>query len=226
MRTCWLTKRHSSSCLLFFAGWGMDPEPFRIIPSQDYDLVMVYDYRDLQLPDLDALPADYRHLHLVAWSMGVWAAGLLLAEKREIFTTATAVNGTLTPIDDQCGIDDRTFTGMIDTFSEASQEQFYSAMLSDRAAAERFRAHRPRRRPENVLAELVSLRQAYRQHGPARDIFARKIVGSRDRIFPARNQVRSWGKENCTVIKAPHFPFYGWQSWDHLLAGARTYAPR
>jgi len=101
MRTCWLHKRHTSSCLLFFAGWGMGPEPFRIIPSPDLDLFMVYDYRDLQLPDLDALQAAYRHLHLLAWSMGVWAAGLLLAEKRNIFTTTTAVNGTLAPIDDK-----------------------------------------------------------------------------------------------------------------------------
>jgi len=114
---------------------------------------------------------------------------------------------------------------MIDTFSEATLEQFYSDMLSDRADAERFLSHRPRRRPENVLAELIRLRQAYRQHGPAKDIFSRKIVGSRDRIFPARNQIRSWGKKNCAVIKAPHFPFYGWQSWEHLPAGARTYAP-
>jgi len=196
----------------------MDPHPFEMIPSPNHDLVMVYDYRDLMLPELDDLLGEtYENLHLVAWSMGVWAAGFLPLEIRNRFASTTAVNGTLTPIDKRYGIDPAAFTNMIETFSSASLEQFYLSMFTERTEAEQFLAHRPQRSPAMILEELICLRNSYETHGPARDIFTRKLVGSRDRIFPARNQIKSWGRDRCIVIKAPHFPFYGWPGWDHLI---------
>jgi hypothetical protein len=59
-----------------------------------------------------------------------------------------------------------------------------------------------------VREESISLKENVLRAGCAHDIFSRKIVTMRDRIFPARNQVRAWGKQHCELMKWSHFPFY------------------
>jgi biotin synthesis protein BioG len=217
MRTCWLSRTGQPSCLLFFAGWGMDPEPFRPIVPEGHDLLLFYDYRELHEPDPAALlPRGYQRLSLLAWSMGVWVAGCLLAACRHRFNTAVAVNGTLSPIDDRDGIPALAYASMLATFSPRALLDFYASMFVDQAGLDRFLANRPRRPAEEVRAELTALRAHYLAHGPAEDIYSKKLVGSRDRIFVARAQVRSWGRERCRTFQGPHFPFYD-LSWDDLL---------
>lgn len=58
--------------ILYFAGWGMPPDAVNhLILPENHDLLICYDYQDLNL-DFDF--SAYRHIRLVAWSMGVWAA--------------------------------------------------------------------------------------------------------------------------------------------------------
>lgn len=224
MQTCWLTKQNRNSCILFFGGWGMDPNPFQDIPVHFHDLLMVYDYSRLEQQNIAQLAGSYEQLHLVAWSMGVWTAAFSLARHAARFTTATAINGTLSPIDDRAGIERKALQNMIVSFSSQSLQNFYESMFTSRKEAERFLRNRPQRSEGDILNELVILKKNYDDHGLANNIFGRKIVGSRDRIFPARNQVRSWGKDQCSIIRAPHFPFYGWSSWDSILADGTVIA--
>lgn len=213
MRTCWLTRTGQPSCLLFFAGWGMDPAPFRTIAPAGHDLLLFYDYRELNEPDPTAfLPRGYQHLSLLAWSMGVWVAGHLLAGYRQRLSAAVAVNGTLTPIDDQAGIPSQAYAEMLATFSPRTLLDFYRSMFGDQDGLELFLANRPQRPAEEIRAELAALRVHYLAHGPAADIYSRKLVGSRDRVFAARAQIRGWGREHCHTFQGPHFPFYelGW----------------
>jgi biotin synthesis protein BioG len=213
MQTCWLSRTGQPSCLLFFAGWGMDPEPFRTFAPQGHDLLLVYDYRELNEPEPAAfLPQGYQHLALLAWSMGVWVAGHLLAGYRQRFGTAVAVNGTLTPIDDQAGIPAQVYAKMLATFSPQALLAFYRSMFVDQAGLDLFLASRPHRPVEEIRAELAALRSHYLERGPAPDIYARKLVGSRDRVFAARAQVRCWGRDGCHTFRGPHSPFYelGW----------------
>ncbi len=218
MKTSWLNQQGNDSCILFFAGWGMDPNPFTDIPLQEHDLLIFYDYSELAPIDLlSILDNRYDSLHLVAWSMGVWALAHMAVDNRKSFATATAINGTLAPIDDQNGIGVETYKTMAENFTPTALEDFYISMFSDESETERFIRNRPTRSPESILGELVSLQNLYARYGQAENCYTKKIVGSRDRIFPARNQTRSWGKDNCTLLKIPHFPFYGWPSWDFLI---------
>jgi biotin synthesis protein BioG len=221
MQSCWLVQENRTSCILFLAGWAMDPSPFRSIPTVDHDLLMVYDYRQVDPSDILMLTKQYDCLHLVAWSMGVWIAGRFFSAWQDRFASATAVNGTLTPIDDQGGIPPKAFAAMISGFSPAALEGFYHDMFDRQDQAARFLRRKPRRTPESVLTELQTLQQMYGERGPGDDIFGRKVVGARDRIFPARSQLHSWGKANCERIKAAHFPFYDWPSWDLIIGGGR-----
>ena len=218
MKSCWLKQENKSSCILFLAGWSMDPAPFRSIPAIDHDLLMVYDYREIEPASIIKLTEKYDSLHLVAWSMGVWIAGKFLSKYKDFFASSIAINGTLTPIDDQLGIPVKAFDTMINDFSPAVLDGFYRDMFDQQDQAQQFFSNRPNRSPESILSELQTLRHLYSEHGPGEDIFDRKIVGSRDKIFPARSQLRSWSKEKCERIQAAHFPFYDWSSWD-LITG-------
>ena len=220
MKTGWLNQQGNTSCILFFTGWGMDPAPFQQIPVRDHDLLIIYDYTHIQpLDPVQLTGQSYKTLHLIAWSMGVWAAPFILQEVGEWFKTATAMNGTLTPIDDQCGIAEATYDTMIDHFSRTALEDFYTSMFTQDDAAEQFLSCRPKRSDQDLLDELRALKDHSIHYGPAPDCYRTKIVGSRDRVFSARNQVRCWGKDRCTLLKVPHFPFYSWPSWDTIITG-------
>lgn len=200
----------------------MDPAPFRPLPLCGQDLLMYYDYRDLGGIEPSALlPTGYGRLTLLAWSMGVWVAGHLLAGQEHRLADAVAINGTLTPIDDRCGIPDGAYAEMLASFSPETLRVFYRSMFSAQGDEDRFLAHRPRRTEEEIREELAALRDQYRANGPAPDLYRRCLVGSRDRIFTARAQVRSWGRERCRQVPAPHFPFYS-LSWDSLAGAEQT----
>jgi biotin synthesis protein BioG len=195
----------------------MSPEPFQDMAAGPVDVVMACDYRSLDEFNLSALPSDLKNynIHLLAWSMGVWVAGGLL--NNFSFSSATAIGGTCRPIDDRYGIPCQVFDDMIHDFSPAVLNDFYSAMFGSSEQIDQFLNHPPNRPEEELKEELVSLRAACRVMPEIPDIFQRRIVTSRDRIFPPRNQIRSWGRDNCESVALPHFPFYQWSSWAELL---------
>jgi biotin synthesis protein BioG len=215
MKYHWLHCSDSTDTLLFMAGWGMGPEPFIPLDSGGLDVLMVHDYRKLDDLDIAALLPRQGRVHLLAWSMGVWAAASLLQGIE--FASATALGGTLRPVDDRRGIPVRVFDETIEKFSTQVLEDFYGAMFDDTAESARFTDSRPRRSLAELRDELRVLRAAAEQQPPPGDIYTRRLVTGRDRIFPARNQVRAWGRDNCTVLPLPHFPWYRHASWAGLL---------
>ncbi len=99
--------------ILYFAGWGMPPDAVNhLILPENHDLLICYDYQDLNL-DFDF--SAYRHIRLVAWSMGVWAAERALQGIR--LKSATAVNGTGLPCDDNFGIPCAVFKGTLENLT-------------------------------------------------------------------------------------------------------------
>ena len=217
METTWLHRTGQRDCLLFFSGWGMDPEPFRALPAEGFDLCMLFDYRTLEPISLEPF-ASYERLHLLAWSMGVWVAGHLLAAQAGAFTTSTALAGTLAPVDGQRGIPPASYQALVDAFDQQTLVGFYRSMFDDEVQQGRFLDSRPKRAIPELDQELRAFRQAFEQHGPGTDIFHQAIVTGRDRIYSARNQLRAWGKERSTVTAWPHFPFYTCSGWRALLA--------
>lgn len=213
MKSCWLQRRGSKDCLLFMSGWGMGPEPFAEVNFGLAEVLMVFDYRSMDSSELFKLLPE-SNLHLLAWSMGVWAAAWLSQHDPRFaalrFNSSTALGGTLCPIDDRCGIPVKGFEEMLGGFSQAVLENFYRSMFDCEEKKERFLRCKPDRPAEELREELNCLYNLCRSGsgGNLPDIYSRRIVTARDRIFPARNQVRAWGKENCASLVLPHCPFY------------------
>ncbi len=213
MKTCWLKQTGGDDCLLFLSGWGMGLEPFADVDFGPADVLLVYDYRSMDSSSLRPLLPKSGRLHLLAWSMGVCAAAWLARHEPFFaglhFSSATALGGTLSPVDDRCGIPAKNFSAMLDDFSPVALEQFRRSMFDYEEEAERFLRCLPRRSPEELRAELEQLHELLRKEAePLPEIWNRRIVTARDRVFPARNQVRAWGREQCEILPLPHFPFY------------------
>ena len=216
MHSAWLHQNKESECLLFFNGWGMDPEPFRTLPAEGRDVLMLYDYRVLEPVSLENL-VGYERLHLLAWSMGVWVAGHLLVDLAKRFVSRIALGGTLRPIDGQRGIPPERYQALVEAFDQQTLDGFHRSMFDDQADCRRFLNHRPKRGIPELAEELESFRAAVDRHGPAEDIYTHTIITSRDRIFSGRNQLRAWGKSKSRVMNWSHFPFYACTDWGDLL---------
>jgi len=216
MQTAWLHRHHHRECILFFCGWGMDPTPFAGVPAADLDCCMVFDYRHTQPIEFKDF-AGYQRLHLIAWSMGVWMASRLLADRPALFASSAAIGGTLLPVDRQRGIPPDSYQAMLAGFGPETLAAFYRDMFDEPAHLARFLAHRPQRDLPGLRDEMAACRDAFLSAGPGRDIYSRVIVTSRDRIFSGRNQLRAWGKERGEVAPWPHFPFYHLADWRDLL---------
>ncbi|MGX9726280.1 MAG: pimeloyl-ACP methyl esterase BioG family protein [Candidatus Electronema sp. VV] len=213
MNSYWLRRGNSGDCLLFLSGWGMGPEPFADVNFGLADVLLVYDYRSMDSGRLFSLLPEGGRLHLLAWSMGVWAAAWLARHDPLFaglcFSSATALGGTLSPVDDRCGIPAGNFAAMLDNFSPAALEQFRRSMFDGEEEAERFLRCPPRRSPAELREELEQLHTLCQNSAELLpDIYSRRIVTARDRVFPARSQIRAWGRERCETLPLPHFPFY------------------
>ena len=240
MKTCWLHQQGNQDCLLFMAGWGMCPEPFYEIPAESVDVLMLYDYRSMAFEDISSALEDLqrnlqenfqkkapcRKIHLLAWSMGAWAASMLFANKTlsaqdltPTFTSAIAIGGTCHPIHDKLGIPEQNFTDMTERLSPASMETFQRSMFTDKQEADRFISsfHKGERSFQGLQQELLALGTTSTTQPATTDIYTNRIVTGRDRIFPARNQVRAWGRKKCRTLSLPHFPFYHWPSWSAMV---------
>lgn len=209
-----LISYNAPELILFFAGWGMPPSAVQSlsIPA-GCDLLICYDYQDLQL-DFDF--SHYQHIHLVAWSMGVWVASQTLPTTLAI-KNAVAINGTERPCHDSLGIAEHIFLGTLHGLNESTLTKFQRRMCVDHDIFQQYRRFSDLRSATTLKTELGVLYQAIQQRPHQEFTWKKAIVGMQDRIFLPENQINYW--QDRTVIQQedlPHFPFFAIQSWDAL----------
>ncbi len=218
MQTEWLERNNSTKLILFFAGWGMNGSEMGHLDAGDFDVLCFYDYRDLsELPEIDGV---YDEVYVVAWSFGVACAGpvfsrLNLPEP----VKAVAINGTLKPVDDECGIPPQVFQGTLETYSLENREKFLRRTCGSRENLEFFMQQANLRNAEEQCEELAILEDFFATISE-RNIFTTAVVGTKDRIIPAQNQQFFWEQANARIVTidgAAHYPFQLWQSWQEIV---------
>jgi biotin synthesis protein BioG len=221
MKSIWINQKSNSSLLLFFNGWAMDARPFQHLDTGELDVLMLYDYTEpgnIQ-EILDAVQG-YDKIHLTAWSLGVWAAAECLHYANFKLETATAVNGTLSPVSAECGIAPPIFEGTISSWSEPARIKFNRRMCGAGANAKFFAEHMPERSIEDQKQELISLRDRVNSDTPInKSLFTLAIGGSQDRIFPLAAQQKSWTDNNTEFVsqEVPHYFFSDFKSWMEVV---------
>ena len=203
MRYKWLNKKNHSKIILFFNGWGMDENVVSHLKTEDYDVLVFYDYNNLNT-DFDFVSLNtYTEKYLVAWSMGVMIATLFDIQ----YNSKTAINGTLKPIDDKYGIPTKIYDLTLKGFSQKGLERFIKNMYKENCEYPKIT-----RKSDNQKSEL----QALTSYNANLDFsYDRVIISSNDKIIPTKNQITFWGKE--PNLDSGHAPFNHFNSWSDLL---------
>ncbi|TGY49436.1 DUF452 family protein [Rodentibacter caecimuris] len=205
--------RQAENLLVYFAGWGtpISAVSHLAIP-ENYDLLICYDYRDLFL-DFDF--SRYQKIRVVAWSMGVWVAERVL--QGIPLESATAVNGTGLPCDDQVGIPFAVFKGTLDNLNETTRAKFERRICGDKANLA-FYHSLPMREFQEIQQELTALFHAIEQDRRTDLIlWTNAIIGLKDKIFSPENQQRYWFTR-CKIneIEGEHYLFSRLTHWAQL----------
>lgn len=210
----------------------MDWRPFTTLTAEGYDIMVVWDYRDLTFNWKQVLT--YDEVCLIAWSMGVFAASLTIHEIDSRITKRIAVNGTLDPIHDSRGIPRAIYHGTINSLAPNTLRKFYRRMCSERQQFETFSANLPRRTVSELIDELHAIEDYTIFHTPQITTWDLAIISREDGIFPVENQCTAWrGLAQVIMAAGGHLPDFQAIIDTHLInkvrvsrsfkAGADTY---
>lgn len=81
---------HCEKLILVFAGWGVDEKVFSHLTTQNYDVIILFNYTEFKLKECSQLHCtvgvlhqhcpvyrifdQYKEINIIAWGVGVWAA--------------------------------------------------------------------------------------------------------------------------------------------------------
>lgn len=218
MKKIWLHKNGKENLIIFATGWGMDEHPFNHLASDNFDVLMCYDYSSVApSSSLDNLLKQYASIYLIGWSMGVWAGQKLFAGKKESFTRTIAINGTLCPVHDDFGIPIKIFDATLTTLTKETRHKFYRRMCREKTNFKFFLSRQPQRDLDDQRRELAALSTMVDCLPAEQSIYEEIIISDYDWIVPTANLLRYWQGHTMTRVPGFHYLFNLWQSWDHLL---------
>lgn len=191
--------------VLIYAGWAMDWRPFRNLQLPGYDIMVVWDYRDLTF-NWKPLMA-YDEVCLVAWSMGVFVASITIHELLPRITKRVAINGTLDPVSDSKGIPEAVYHGTINALAPNTLRRFYRRMCIDADQFEGFRSNAPKRPIADLAEELREIETNAIFHVEQVREWDLAVISRHDSIFPTQNQVNAWRQlAPIQFMEASHLP--------------------
>lgn len=189
----------NSSLILIFAGWSTTPSLYGDVRMTGWDVAVIYDYDNLNL-DFSFLDK-YSTIWVFAWSLGVRIAAITLPANK--ITAAYAINGTLSPVDDEEGIPVEIYNGTAENLDARNLKKFRRRMAAD---ADTFRRVFDSDFSED---EIVSLKKQLYLIGlldvPNNELpWRRAYIGTDDKIFPPANMERCWNKISVEIVKLPN----------------------
>jgi len=198
--------------ILLFAGWGMDEHLFSTYKPINQDLIILYDYSNLNMNEsfLDG----YEEIQVFAWSIGVWAAGMVLPKLQHNnypIRTCTAINGTAFPIDNKKGIPVHIFKSTLNTLTEETLNKFRLRMCGSSDILQHFLDRAPLRDIEDLRSELIAIEEKTIGQSISNFQWDQAYIGREDRIFSMENQKRAWTGTTSTIFNAGHYPYHLFQ---------------
>ncbi len=207
MKKLFLKKISSPTLLIFFAGWGMDYNPFSRYFPDGKDLLICYDYTSFDWEeDVAGVLQTYSRVDVLAWSMGVWAASRILPSDLPS-GERIAVNGTPWPVDDRFGIPESIFRGTMEHLDDYNLRKFRLRMCGGIEALSRFENAAPMRTTDDLYGELAAIDAQLTVATTDSFIWDKAVIGVRDRIFPPDNQCQAWRRAGIetALVDAAHY---------------------
>lgn len=214
MQSHWLNKQNNNKLIIFFTGWSFDYKPFEFLNCEDFDVLIIYDYNDLELPQIP----EYKEYFLISWSMGVYTS-YLLKDKLPKFRKKIAINGTPFPVNDEYGIPLKPFILTLRHAKTGLEGKFYQNIFNLKEEYERYNKTPVERPIENRVSELNSLYSKIKSTDISyQNYFDTAIISNNDKIIPTKNQINFWeGKADIKTVESGHFLYYNFTSWNEIL---------
>lgn len=221
MKVYELNRQNNKNLIVLFLGWSFDENPVKFLDCNGYDIIVVYDYNDISIPKELTGFTGYEKKILISWSMGVFTA-YLLKDLFKDFDYKLAINGTVTPVDNEYGIPVKLFEL---TLKHAASGlglggKFYKNVFQTEEEFQKYIKTPVKRTVENRVSELEKLYNLIKNTNITYEKFYdRAIVCEFDKIIPPKNQTASHEKNNVPVVKLPygHGPLYNFESWDEII---------
>ncbi len=207
--------QQANSLILFFNGWGMEQSIVEHLSDSRFDVMMFNQYHQTDRQDMTALKK-YDKYYLIAWSMGVWATALYPFLKDYTFEKSIAINGTRQPIDDKEGIPVSIFETTLNTLNIKNKEKFDSRLFPSKKDLAYFKSLKQERTLDNQKEELQYIYDKA-IHSSNTFEFTDAYIGKYDLIFPYKNQLNHWRKENYKIKEWSHCPFFEFKSWSEII---------
>lgn len=212
MQYFWLNKKkENKKLILFFNGWAMNETPVKHLFCDDYDVLILFDYQDV---DFDLSQFDftkYSEKNLICWSMGVYVSCLFKNELKN-FDKKIAINGTTKIIDDNFGIPKKIYNITVKLLNEDSCDKFIKNMFDNGRLNPNITITRSL---SELKEELISIQKIDLDKEL---VFDCAIVSNNDRIIPTKNQINFWqNKTKTKTINSTHCPFEKFENWSDLL---------
>ncbi len=212
MQHLWLNKKENNKKLIvFFNGWAMNETSVKHLKNDDFDVLILFDYRNLEFDFSQFDFKKYEKKYLICWSMGVYVVNLFKKYFVD-FNKKIAINGTTKMIDNNFGIPKRIYQLTIRLFSEDSCDKFIENMFSEGLINPNIKITRTLKelKEELVFIQNLELKEELN--------FDLAIISNNDKIAPTRNQIAFWeNKTQIRKIDKTHYPFDNFEKWSDLL---------
>lgn len=194
----------------------MDQIPFETVKSS-CDVLFLYNYSDFNL-DFDF--SKYSCINLLAYSYGVFMSSFY-KDKLPNINHATALNGTLIPIDNTWGIPQKIFALTLENMTLDTALKFRKKLFNNDQDFQKFNKNLPNRPLDNSIAELEFIKQCAKNKPNMTLDFDKIIISTQDKIFPTKSQRAFWADltkhQNIKEIESGHFPFYQFESFQDII---------
>lgn len=200
-----ILKDSGKPLILVFLGYSFIPECLKSLETGEFDLAVIYDYKSLDFDAEFKNSLKGREIYLIAWSMGVWAANLVL--NGVVVKKSIAINGTPLGIDDKFGIPREIFQKSIDEFDFENFKKI--CFLKELGRVDFGFSEYPKLELESIFSNANSQVQNTIEWDVA-------IISKKDFIFPPK-ACDEYFLCRKIHINAPHFVFFSFKSFGEIL---------
>ncbi|HUS86826.1 MAG TPA: pimeloyl-ACP methyl esterase BioG family protein [Bacteroidales bacterium] len=219
MKTHIRRREKNSELIIVFGGWGTDQNAFLPLCTDDHDLILYYNYsadEPLVLADFKS----YKHIVLIAWSLGVWAAEYFSSSMNFKPDLSIAINGTPVPVDDKYGIPLSILEGTLNNINETGIEKYNFRIFGNKTNYENNLDKVARRSVKSFSDELRWLYNRIMETPDSGYNWTIALTCTEDRVFPYANMIKYWKNRSETrhlSLPLPHYPFFKWKSFNEMI---------
>jgi len=219
MKTYIRRRESNQDLIIVFGTWGTDHNAFLPLCTDDHDFILYYNYsadEPLILPERKT----YRHITVIGWSMGVWAAEYMAASMNLKPDLSIAINGTPFPADNRYGIPLEVFEGTLNRLDDRVIYKYHLRLFGKKKVLEENIDKISARSLKSFTDELRWLYNRIMETYEKRYSWDISLICSEDRVFPYNNMLNYWNTRKETKLCSlplPHYPFFKWKSFREMV---------